>query len=340
MKTWVMGAGAIGSVLGGYLADAGQDVVLVGRRREHVRAVNEKGLFIDGSAGERLVRVRAVTPEELHSLGAQPDVVILTVKAFDTESALKDVVPYLGPHSAVVSVQNGMNVELMVSIIGEQCTIGGVSQYGSCVVGPGHVRFTGRVAKHVIGELSGRATSRVQRIAQTMSKAIPTEVSTNIWGLLWAKLIHNSFTNPLSAVSGYAVDALFADRVIRELAMKLALEGLAVSDALAIRLEPLAFFDSEDFRNCGTDTAAAEKSLISYGNLYAGAKPSTLQDIEQGKKTEIDFLNGYIVKKGKELGIPVPGSEACLRMVKEVEGGIREIGYSGIEELSRLLASQ
>lgn len=334
MKLWVVGAGGIGSVLGGYLAGAGQDVLLVSRRSDHVQAINSKGLLITGAAGERLVRARATTPSGLHSLGERPDVVLLAVKSFDTVGAMNDVLPFLLPDSVVVSVQNGMNSELIASVVGRQRTICGVSQLGAALIGPGQVARTSEVCKHVIGELDGRPTSRIRGIAESMSKGILTEVTDNICGILWSKLAVNCLTNALTAVSGYAVDELFRDELGRKLAARLAVETILISEALSVRLEKLAYFDCASFRRKSLqDITLAEDSLRAYGDLFPGAKSSTLQDVEQGKKTEIDFLNGYVVQRGRELRIPAQANEAAVRMVKEVESGARRIRPGNIPDL-------
>ena len=189
MRIAVVGAGAMGSLFGGLLAEAGEDVVLVDIWEEHVRAINERGLHIKGVSGDRVVRVRATTK---HAEVGVVDLVLFQVKSYATEKAIRDALPMIGERTVVLTLQNGLgNVEKIAAVVGRERVLAGTTAHGATVLGPGEIYHAGR-GPTVIGEVDGRITDRVKAIAATFNRAgIETEVTDNIMGAIWTKMLAN-----------------------------------------------------------------------------------------------------------------------------------------------------
>jgi len=292
MKFTVMGAGAVGCYYGGMLARAGHDVVLIGRPA-HVEAVQAQGLFLDTLGFQAHVPLRADT-EPSAVQGAQ--CVLFCVKSTDTESAGQAMAPYLAPEAMVLSLQNGVdNAERLQAVLGRP-VLPAVVYVAAGMAGPGHVRHHGR------GDLVIAPAPQSASLAQTLVAAgIPTLISDNVAGALWAKLVLNCVYNPLSALSGLnygdivACPGLDMPRVMQDIVD----ECLAVAEASGVALPE--------------GTAQAVRALAA---SMPGQKSSTAQDLERGKPTEIDHLNGFIVRRGQALGIPTPVNRLLHALVR------------------------
>ena len=290
MHVAIMGAGAIGCYLGAVLAQAGHSVVLIGRP-VHVDAVNRDGLLLESKAFKGYVAVRASTDA---SAVAGADLVLFCVKSQDTESAGLSMAPYLKPGTQVLSLQNGVdNAERLQKAIGRM-VIPAVVYLGTEMAGPGHVRH------HGSGELIIGATPDSAGLARLFVEAgNPARVADDVAEILWQKLIINCAYNALSGVSqltyGPMLDVAGARDVIRNV----------VGECVAVA------------RACGV--AVPEDILdktLAVAARMPGQASSTAQDLARGKATEIDYLNGYVVRKGTELGIATPTNLALQVMVK------------------------
>ncbi|MCK4388272.1 MAG: 2-dehydropantoate 2-reductase [Dehalococcoidia bacterium] len=329
MRIAVMGAGSIGGVVGAYLAKGNEDVVLVDTYKEHVKAMNERGMKIDGVVDET-IPVKAITPDEL---SGKLDLVFFCVKAINNKQALNMLLPYLGPDSVAVSLQNGINEDEIASIIGKNRTIGGITSWGAAFVEPAHITKLSQ-GNFDIGELDGTITARVKEIANILSKVEPVEVSDNIYGHLWSKLLINASMSGLGTVCGWT----FGETIDNEQAMLAAIfiwkEGYAVAKALGINPAPIQGADPKLFAPEDKQGFETAKQLAVIGlEQQRALKASMWQDIEQGRKTEVDYLNGYIVSKGKEVSIQTPVNETVTRMIKEIETGRRKMSPQNLEEI-------
>jgi len=293
MNVAVMGAGAVGCYYGAMLARAGHAVVLIGRP-QHVEAVNERGLFIEAQTFQAHVPMRATTgPDGV----ADATMVLFCVKSSDTEAAGRQMAPHLKPDAVVLSLQNGVdNAERLQATIG-RTVIPAVVYVATEMAGPGHVKHNGR------GELVIGPAPESAAIAATLSAAaIPTMVSENAVGALWSKLIVNCAYNALSAVSQLPYGPMLAVDGVSDVMQDVVAECLAVAEAAGVVIE--------------TDVAQAVKTIAaSMPDQYS----STAQDLARGRKSEIDFLNGFVVRKGAELGIPTPVNRVLHTMVRLAE---------------------
>jgi 2-dehydropantoate 2-reductase len=290
MKFAVMGAGAVGCYFGALLARAGHSVRLIGRP-SHVDAINQKGLRFESATFTGDVMVEATTaPNGVE--GA--DTVLFCVKSADTETAGRTMAPFLKPTATVLSLQNGVdNAERLQAVL-PQTVIPAVVYVATEMAGVGHVKHHGR------GELIIGLSAASRRIAETLSVAgIPTTVSEQVLSALWVKLIANCSYNALSAVSQLPYGKLVAVDGTREVIRNIVDECVSVANAEGISI-PNDIYDK-------TMTIAADMP-----HQYS----STAQDIVRGKPTEIDYLNGFIVRKGAQRAIPTPLNQLLLTMVK------------------------
>ena len=315
MRFLVMGAGALGCAFGGMLAASRHEVTLVGRERL-MKPIREKGLRISGIWGEHLVRLHAFSSvsEVLRcgGSGVRPDCVLLTTKAYDTENAMEELKPLLAesPSTVVLSLQNGIgNVQTIAKFVGEERTLGGMVITGFEIVSeqPVNVRVTVSADKTKIGALNGEITPRLLKIVDAFNNAgIPSEAVKNIHSHIWAKAIYNAALNPLSAIFKVPYGALSNENAFA-IIERIVEEAFAVANAENIKL----FWDSpaeylKFLRDVQLPKTASHHS-------------SMLKDIERGKRTEIDFINGVFVRLGRKYNIPTPVNEIILRQIKFLE---------------------
>jgi len=301
MKIAVVGAGAMGSLFGGLLADAGEEVTLIDVWKEHVDAINARGLRITGISGDRTVNVMATTDP---GIVGSVDLVIIFVKSYDTAKAARDALPMASDETVFLSLQNGLgNIDKISEAAGNHRIIRGVTAQGSTLLGPGEIYHAGR-GPTVIGELDDAQTERVQGISEAFNHAgIPTEISLNIQGAIWSKVLVNVGINPLTALTGLRNGELLEHPEIKEVMKKAVEEGLLVARGLGIKME---------LQN------PVEK-VYEVAEATAANRSSMLQDVERGRRTEIDALNGAIVELGRRIGVDTPVNETLVAAVKGLE---------------------
>lgn len=321
MKIWIVGVGGVGSGIGGQLAGT-HDLLFVDGWKEHVDAINDSGLTITYPNGPVTIHAPAVTYDDLQQVADVPEVVLLAVKSYQTDETVTMLRPYLPTHVPVVSLQNCVNEETISRILGVDRTIGGICLYDGALLAPGQASRTRSGGKIIIGELDGSRSTRIDALATALRSGLTVEVSTNIWGLLWSKLVRNVMTNPLAALTGMGNGKLVVNPVTRQLALILGRETVRVATELGYSLvqaelygcsvnDFLSPLSSDGFKSV---EAAFTKEYEAYPNL----QPAMLQDVLKGRRTEIDFMNGYVVTKATEAGIDAAGNVEIVRMVKEL----------------------
>jgi 2-dehydropantoate 2-reductase len=304
-KVAVVGAGAVGCYFGGMLARAGAPVTLIGRQ-QHVDAIGRNGLFLDTLHFQESVPVAASTRIEA-AHGAQ--LVLFCVKSFDTEEAARLLAPHLAPEALVLSCQNGVdNVQRFAKSSG-MSAIPAIVYVAAAMSGPGRVKHSGS-GNLVIGNLPQgqggglRDRRELEEFAGVLARGgIPCQVSENIEGELWVKMIINCAYNAISALGRSRYIVMTGRPLVRQLMCTAVEESIAVARALGVQLP---------------DTDLVE-STINLAQTMKNATSSTAQDIARGKRTEIDSLNGYVVRHGKERGIPVPVNQTLYTLVKLLE---------------------
>jgi len=302
VKIAVVGAGGVGSVFGGRLAAAGHDVWLVHRRREVVEALRRDGLQLDGlNAEPERISLRAT--DSTADVGAV-DVVLILTKSTDTRAAAEAARCMLGETTVAVTLQNGLgNLEIMAEVLGGERVLLGMTYVGAALVGPGHVRHTA-VGQTFLGEPTGELSARAVNLARTFSAAgMPTQATDRLWEMVWGKLVINAAMNATCALTGASGEAALHSAAAYALVGLVADETAAVAAALGIALPY-------------PDAAARVRQ---HCQDVGPSKPSMLQDMERGRPTEIEAINGAIVREGLRLGIPTPLNQALLLLVKARE---------------------
>lgn len=295
MKVAVVGAGSVGCYYGGLLACAGHAVTLIGRA-SHVAAIQARGLILETAAGRRTVSLDATT--EIDGV-AGAEVVLICVKSGDTEAAGRGLVPVLPSGAAVLSLQNGVdNADRLCAVLGRDVVP--VAVYVATeMAGPGHVRHLGR-GDLMIG--AGPASAAVA--AAFRAAGIPSTVSPNAVDALWSKLVLNCAYNALSAVTRLPYGRLLGVAGVPAVMADIVAECVAVAGAADVRLPD--------------DTLAR---VLALAETMPGQLSSTAQDVIRGRPSEIDHLNGFIVRRGAALGVPTPVNRMLHALVKALESG-------------------
>jgi 2-dehydropantoate 2-reductase len=303
LKICVLGAGALGCAIGAALAEGGSDVWLLNRSKAHVDAMKVSGLVLVTACGERRVQVQAAT----HADGIGPvDLVIVLVKSFHTRDAIAGAKALIGERTVVLSLQNGLGHEdILAEAVGRERVLAGKTYVGGVVLAPGRI-ISGTAGKHTfVGELDGAVSERVQRVAALFNGAgLATTVSDNILGTMWDKLLVNVATGALSGITRLTYGELYAVPEVKATALAAVAEAMAVARAAGIRLEFTSPAQAWD--------RAAE-------GLPADFKASMLQSLEKGSITEVDFINGAVVRWGQRLGVPTPVNAALVGCIKGIE---------------------
>lgn len=299
-KSWpsiaVFGAGAVGCYFGGMLARAGAQVTLIGRP-EHVEAIQRDGLFIDSIHFQEHVRAAATT--EISAV-RDADIVLFCVKTLDTESAARSLAPHLKRDAIVVSLQNGVDNVERIRAASSIAAIPSVVYVAAAMSGPGRIKHSGR-GDLVLGHTESDAAPRVADCF--LRASVPCRISENIDGDLWAKLVWNCAGNAITALGRASYGQIARSESALQIFLAAANETMAVARAAGISLPPV------DLANANVKLAR------DLGN----ATSSTAQDVQRGKRTEIDSLNGYVVRRGAEHGVPTPVNSTLTALVKLLE---------------------
>ncbi len=324
----IVGAGGIGATVGAFLAAAGEKVTLVDQSIPHIEAIRTRGLLVDGIFGERRpVFDRILFPQELKS---PLHLVLLAVKSQDTEAALATIAPLLSEHGIIVSLQNGFNAKTIAERVGPSRTVGGMVHMVADYVGPGHVtRFT--EGEFYVGALDGRASDRLQQVANLLSRAVPTHLTDNVWGYIWTKQIYSCLL-----VATALVDAPSSEMLRPEWAKRIfvAIMGEAAEAALAegIHLETYDGLDPKRMLvRAGQELSKAFEMLPSGS---AKGNSGIWRDIKiRHRETETEFLTGEVARIGRKHGLPMTLNSQVTQMVKEIENGKRPMSWDNLRAL-------
>lgn len=329
----VVGAGAIGGITAAELARAGYDLEVVGKHRETVDLAISPGLHVFGVGGDRRVPVRAV--KDISQLSQPKDVVLLATKTTDAVSAARELLPLLRRDSLVVSLQNGICEDALAEVIGRDRVIGCVVGWGATMHGPAELEMTS-TGEFVIGNIDHRPDDRLPRIREMLENVVPTRISNNIMGELYAKLIINSCINSLGALTGLYLGELLSMKAVRDVFLDIMREAMAVAAAMNIKVEPAAGgkLDYYKFLESSGRVAQFKRHLMVrvIGFKYRRLKSSSLQSLERGRVTEIQYLNGYICERAREHGIATPINDALVAMIEEIQSGSRSITPTNLTE--------
>ncbi len=314
MKIAVLGAGAIGSVVAGYLTKAGEDVTLIGRA-DHVKAIEQNGLCIRGARGEEAVRVKSLT-----QLDKPYDLTIWSVKTQDIENAVTENKRFLNS-GFILSTQNGVQADkILNSFFLKERLISSIVMFGATYVKPGEVTFNFE-SDWIIGNFFAPNNQKVQELAKILEKAFTVVISENILGMKHLKLFVN-FNNCIPALIGKSMQETFADMDLCRLSILLLKEGVEIVQKAGIELVSMTKFPVERILGLAQMPLEQAAGIINKTLTSLSKEPlygSILQSILRGRTSEIDYINGEVVRLAKERGLNAPLNEKIVTLVHRVE---------------------
>jgi 2-dehydropantoate 2-reductase len=299
----IIGAGSLGSAIGGTLALAGHDVVLVTRNRAHVDAINRRGLRLDDGAVVHLAHPVADTEYRRH---VTAELAIVLVKSFDTADAVTAARTVIDETTTVLTLQNGVGCEdIIAGIVGADRVIAGRTFIGGRIVEPGVVEYGVAGRTTTIGELDGEITARIDRVATAFRSAgMPTDVTTDIRSMMWEKLFVNVATGAWSALTGLPYGELSTQPDVERMAIATVAEAIEVARGAGVHV---------------TTTDPSVPWRRAWEGLPYGFKASMLQSVEKGSRTEVDVMHGAVSRAGREVGVATPINDTLWAAVRGVE---------------------
>ena len=320
MSIVILGAGALGSVLGAGFADAGADVTLVGRSA-HIEAIRADGLQVDGVRGRRVSRGLKATADPCDVKAA--NVLMLCTKSYDTREALASVAYLRGRVGAALSLQNGARKdEELAEAFGREAVLGAATLVGGAIMGPGWVRHTNDGSTW-LGEFDGRRTPRVEAIAELFrTAAFPVEIVPDIRSTTWCKLNQMVPAALLACLTRLPIHRIYLEDDLARLFVELSREVAAIAPRLGLELVDLPGSNVKSV--CTLPFDAAVDAIKARGRAMqrrgmTEVKISTLQDLERGKRTESEQVIGHVVRLAAQHGVAVPRLELCYRILRGVE---------------------
>ncbi|NLI21612.1 MAG: 2-dehydropantoate 2-reductase [Clostridiales bacterium] len=324
LRTVVIGAGAIGGITAALLRQSGQDVTLVCKHPEIAALAAGRGLHVTGVLGGMTVSVPAVA--SVAELTGTFDLALIATKAYDMPASARALLPFLKENTLVLSLQNGICTDALAEVIGPERTVGCVIGWGATMHAPGELEMTS-TGEFIIGRISGDQ-AKLEPVREALSAVVPTVVSDRIFEELYSKLIVNSCITSLGAVSGLKLGEMLRRLRARRIFLTIIGEAMAVAHALRISVPPFGGrLDYEKLMRGASplDRFRRHTMIFLVGLKYRNLKSSSLQSLERGRPTEIDYFNGYIAAKGEALGVPCPVNRRLTDMVREIESGKRPI---------------
>ena len=332
-KIALFGAGATGTIMGALLAQKGRDIILVSTDKDHVEALKKNGAHITGGM-DVVIPVKAYMPTELEG---DFDLVIYSVKNTHDDVALPQVKKHLHKDSVVLTTQNGVPEEKVASIVGKERTIGGsIVGWAASLPKPGTPNLAGTLESMLyrIGELDGSITPRLEAVKSVLESAGKVELSSDLSSMCWTKLLINVSMSGLSAALGCTFGEILDDEKAIETALCLKLETLRVAAKCGIKIsEANGQAVSEFINSMKTDPQLGKTQLRRFFDPQRAGKPSMLQDLEKGRQTEVEGINGYLSLKAKEVGVETPVNDAVLKIIRDIQKGDAKLTIDNLDKI-------
>ncbi|NGM86779.1 ketopantoate reductase family protein [Parapusillimonas sp. SGNA-6] len=342
MRAAIIGAGSLGTIIGALMTHGGRQVDLVDANTEHVAVMNRDGARITGEM-ELVVPVRALTPGDM---SGQYDLVFLLNKQTANDVVLPHLLPFLKEDSIVCTLQNGIPEPRVASYVSAGRTIGGAVGFGATWIGPGVSQLTTREETvrnfaFEIGEIDGVNRPRLAQVQAYLSCVGTTRILPDLMGIRWSKVLMNATFSGMSAALGCTFGEVMDDaRALRCIAF-LADETVRAAHAAGHRMAPMQGEDFEQFLLASPAEADASTPLIErIWNQHRQLRASMLQDLEKGRDTEINFINGVVRDAGRQFGIPTPFNDRVIELVVEAQNRRQVPTFSNIARFEDLLASR
>jgi 2-dehydropantoate 2-reductase len=333
MQILIVGIGALGGTIAARAINAGMPVRLATRDTGSAKVLRRSGLRVSGIGGEARADAVDVAPVTDYRKGEEFDLILLATKAQDALDVAPILSSLLAPKGVLLPVQNGGVARMLADRLGEDQVLGGLSNLGATMVelgvyeqkNPGHL---------LIGELAGGLSERAARVAEELSRAIEVRMSPNLTGAIWSKLLINCSVTTLGALSAQTMRQYMKTQLGRKIFRLTYAEALSVAFAIGARPERLTV---DPIPPGWPGNVATEEHYELWVDgiigFYGDSKPSMLQDFERGRKTEIDFINGYVTRLGDEHQLPVPMNAAITELARRIESGHVHAAPERLDEL-------
>jgi 2-dehydropantoate 2-reductase len=321
MRVAILGCGAMGTVMGAFMIKNGCKVDFIDNYEEHVNALNEKGAHIIGTV-DFTVPVTAITPNQIEGIY---DVVFLFTKQTANEVVLPHLLPHLDENSTVCTLQNGVPEPFVAEYVGEKRTVGGTVLWSATFSAPGVSELTQDVSNldhfFEIGEIDGKITHRIQKIAEILNHMGTAFVSSNLMATRWAKLVNNACMSGMSAVCGCTFGEVLKNEKARACVSYLGHEVKVCCEASGYEMPTLAFRYSPDLLSIKDQEQfnESQQMFIDMYSVVLGGKASMLQDLEKGRISEVPMINGFVTETGKKYGIPTPYNDTVVKVIRKIE---------------------
>ncbi len=305
MKIVIVGPGAMGCLFAAFLSKSKEEIWLLDKNKENAARINQLGISLEGASGSW--QAKPIATARVEDID-KADLILICVKSFHTKQAVEQIKPLLQANTKIMTLQNGVgNIEIISELTGEERVIGGATNEGATLVETGKIRHAGR-GETLIGTLDGKVPVEIRSIREIFNKVgLQTRLSRDIKGLIWSKLIINAGINALTAITrlpnGCLTEFEGTKRILRD----------AVTEATRIAKRKRIKLIYDD--------PLAKVETVCEGT--AGNISSMLQDVLRNKRTEIDFINGVIVRLGQELGIAVPTNKLLVDLIKTIEASYK-----------------
>ena len=332
-KILFVGAGAIGSYIGSFLSRAGHDVTMVDPWAEQVETIRKKGISVTGPHDPFEAHPKAFHLNESQRLPRDFEIAFVAMKVYDTAWAAQLALRHLAPNGFIVASENCWPDPIVASVAGASRSLGLImSKIGVAVWKPGQVERgaeKGQGTGHDVfrvGEHDGRVTPRAKELAEILSVVDGSQVTENLWGERWSKLCANAMGNPVQGMSTLGSFDIASSEVGRAITIHLASESARVGLALGYRIPKFNGNTAEQWAAADRRDVyeSLDKQLTPTGTGGRNWRASMGQDVTKGRPTEIDYMNGHVVARGREVGVPTPVSAATVEMVREVDAGTRK----------------
>jgi 2-dehydropantoate 2-reductase len=334
-KIAVLGAGAIGSSISADLTRAGYDPAVIDQWPAQVEALKAGGIHVQRPDGDVKVPIRAFHLCDLASANLEFDMVFLAVKSNDDRWLAEFIKPYLAADGVLVGTQNGMNDDTLASILGRGRVVGCAMELSAEIFTPGLVKrnTTQQTTWFAVGELDGFYTPRIKEIAEILGNVGRCDVTGNIYGAKWTKLIANTMTMGPFGLLGLGNSEAAALPGMFELSVGLGRESMAIGTALGYRIEPIFGLRADEFAGSSDENlVTAMKTLL--GHVSRG-RTAPIHDHMKGRRSEMEFISGVVARKGKELGIPTPFNDAVVEIDRQINKGEIRMDRSNFELLKK-----
>jgi 2-dehydropantoate 2-reductase len=337
-KIAVVGAGAIGSSVSADLTKAGYDITVIDQWPAQVEALKKGGIHIQVADGDVMTPIRALHLCELASANLEFDIVLLAVKSYDCRWLAEFIKPYLRKDGVLVGVMNGMNDDTLASVVGKGRTVGCVLELSAEIFTPGLVQrnTTHTGTWFAVGELDGFFTPRVKEIQALMSHVGRCDVTNNIYGAKWTKLIANTMTMGPHGLLGLRNGEAVNLPGMADIAANIGRESLAVGAALGHRIEPIFGLRADEFAGTSDENLAATRSAL-MKHVGGRSRTAPIHDHIKGRRSEMEFITGLVSRGGREHGIATPYNDAVREIDRRINAGEIKMAPSNLDLLKKLV---